>query len=299
MKITKAVIPVAGKGTRFLPATKEIPKEMIPIVHIPMIHYAVSEAVAAGIEQIIFVNAYGKNSLENYFDRNKELEAFLRERGKAEMAESMRALGDWVEIISVRQKEPLGLGHSIGRAEKLVGTDTFVVILSDDIILGEKPVTTQLMEISRAQKGKSVVGVMEVAPLKTDQYGVVQGPFLKGNQRTLRIEKMVEKPHPKEAPSTLASPGRYLFSPVIFDSLKKISKGVGGEYQIVDAINHLAKEDQVYAHVLEGERFDTGSLEGYLEASLDFALRDSQTRGAMEEIIREKIKKYKIHIGNS
>ncbi len=296
MKIKKAVIPVAGKGTRFLPATKQIPKEMIPIINIPMIYYSVLEAVESGIEQIVFVNSCGKVSVEDYFDRNLELENFLQKNGKEEMAEKMRSIGNMIEVISVRQKEQLGLGHAIDCARGVVGDETFVVILGDDIIRGSKPVAKQLMEISSRCGGKSVIGVMEIDPCKTDQYGVVDGQFLEHDKKTLVIKNMIEKPKPEKAPSCLATPGRYVLSPDIFECLKKIEKGVGGEYQLTDAINKLAKNDQVYAHIFEGDRFDTGSIWGYLDATVDFALMEDSTRSMMEKIIREKIRKYQISL---
>ena len=296
MKIRKAVIPVAGRGTRFLPATKQIPKEMIPILNTPMIHYPVLEAVESGIEQIIFVNSCGKASIEDYFDLNLELENFLRQGGKEKQAEEIEAIGSMIEVVSVRQKEPLGLGHALYCARHVVGEETFAVLLGDDIIRSQRPAIGQLMEVSSRLGGKSVIGITEVKRHQTDRYGIVSGPFLADDKNTLKVEEMVEKPSPAQAPSCWAAPGRYLLSPDIFEILGKIPKGMGGEYQLTDALKELAREDCVYAHLFEGDRFDTGSLEGYLRSTVDFALRDESTRAMMEEIMREKAREYQIRL---
>ncbi len=297
MKITKAVIPVAGKGTRFLPASKQIPKEMIPIINVPMLYYPVLEAIEAGIKQIVFINSCGKHSIEDYFDRNLELEAFLREKGRPELAEQMASIGDMVEVISVRQKRPLGPGHAIQCARPVVGQETFAVLLGDDLICGQRPGIGQLMQISGEQEDCAVVGVVPVPLEEAHRYGIVAGDFLQGDNQTLRLRAMLEKPHSDVAPRpTLASPGRYIFTPRIFEFLDQIPPGAGGEYQLTDAINLLAKAEKVCAHLIEGERFDTGSISGYLDATLDFALRDENLRPLMESLIREKIKKYQIKL---
>ncbi len=297
VKIAKAVIPVAGKGTRFLPASKQIPKELIPIINVPMLAYPVCEAVQAGVQQIIFVNSCGKSGIEDYFDRNLELEAFLRQRGKHELAEKMSAIGEMIEIISVRQKRPLGLGHAIKCARAVVGQENFAVLLGDDLIRSERPAIGQLMQVSAQREGGAVVGVMRVEPSETHRYGIVSGRFLEDDPKTLILQKMVEKPPPDKAPSPpLATPGRYILTPGIFDALDAIAPGAGGEYQLTDAIDLLAQKETVFAHLFEGERFDTGSLPGYLDATVDFALGDSETRPLMERIIREKIKKYQLEL---
>ena len=292
MKITKAVIPVAGKGTRFLPATKQIPKEMLPIINKPMIHYAVLEAVESGIEEVIFINSTGKFSIEDYFDRNLELENFLKNNGKAEMAEQIRDIGSMIEVISVRQKEQLGLGHAVNCAKHLITNEPFAVILGDDLVLNEEPVTKQLIKASSEQGGKSVIGVMEVDPQETNKYGIVDGQFVNDEKKTLKMKTMVEKPEPANAPTNLATPGRYILTPQIFDCLAEIPRGVGGEYQLTDAINMLAEKDEVYAHIFEGERYDTGSIRGYLDATVEFALRDPSLKSVMTEILKEKMEKY-------
>lgn len=294
MKIKKCVIPVAGKGTRFLPATKQIPKEMIPIINLPMIHYAVEEAVLSGIEQVVFVTSSEKGSIEDYFDRNFDLEAFLAKNGKIKELEMIQEIGNMIEVISVRQKEQLGLGHAIACAREVIGNEDFAVILGDELVKSQVPVIKQLIDVSIKHNNSAVVGVMEINPQETHKYGVVKGQFVDSAKKTMRMETMVEKPKPEVAPSNLATPGRYIFRPNIFDALKVIPKGVGGEYQLTDAINLLAKENEVYAHIFEGERYDTGNVEGYLNATLEYALQHPVVGNAMRNIIKDKIKKYQI-----
>jgi UTP--glucose-1-phosphate uridylyltransferase len=294
MKIRRAVIPVAGKGTRFLPATKQIPKEMIPIINLPMIHYVVEEAILSGIEQVIFITSSGKNAIEDYFDRNFELEDFLVKNGKIKELEIVQKIGKLVEVTSIRQKEQLGLGHAVLCAKDVVGNEPFAVILGDEIVRGPNPVTKQLIDISTKYNNANVVGVMEIDPLETYKYGVVKGAYTDSTKKTLKMETMVEKPKPELAPSNLATPGRYVFRPEIFDALKVIPKGVGGEYQLTDAINMLARESEVYAHIFEGMRFDTGNIEGYLNATVEFALMNPASADVMRKIIKEKTEKYKI-----
>jgi UTP--glucose-1-phosphate uridylyltransferase len=294
MKIRRAVIPVAGKGTRFLPATKQVPKEMIPIINLPMIHYVVEEAILSGIEQVIFITSSGKNAIEDYFDRNIDLEDFLIKNGKIKELELVQKIGKMVEVTSIRQKEQLGLGHAVLCAKDVVGNEPFAVILGDEIVRGTNPVTKQLIEISQKYNSANVIGVMEVDPLETYRYGVVKGEYMAGSKHTLRMNSMVEKPKPADAPSNLVTPGRYIFRPEIFDALKVIPKGVGGEYQLTDAINLLAKDSEVYAHIFAGERFDTGSIEGYLNATIEFALMNKDSEEMMRRLIKEKVEKYKI-----
>ena len=294
MKIRRAVIPVAGKGTRFLPATKQTPKEMIPIINLPMIHYVVEEAILSGIEQVIFITSSGKHAIEDYFDRNFELEDFLIKNGKIKELELIQKIGNMVEVTSIRQKEQLGLGHAVLCARELVGNEPFAVILGDEIVRGPHPVTKQLIEIAQKNNNANVIGVMEIDPLETYKYGVVKGEFIPGSKKTLRMNTMVEKPKPADAPSNLATPGRYIFRPEIFDALKVIPKGVGGEYQLTDAINLLARESEVYAYIFDGDRFDTGNIEGYLNATIEFALMNKDSEAMMRRLIKEKVAKYKI-----
>ena len=292
MKIRKAVIPVAGKGTRFLPATKEIPKELIPIINKPMIHYAVEEAVLSGIQQIIFVTSTGKSSIEDYFDRNFELEVFLEKNGKGHLAKEIKEIGEMIEVTTVRQKEQLGLGHAINCARDLIGDEPFAVILADDLVVNDVPVTKQLLNISKSNEGSSVIGVMEVERSQTLKYGIIDGQPIDDKKKTYKMEKMVEKPDPKDAPTTLATPGRYILGPEIFKYLDRIPKGVGGEYQLTDAINLMASEQSVFAHVFDGKRFDTGSLLGYLDATMEFSLIDENMRPEIIKLMKNKIAKY-------
>ena len=292
MKIKKAIIPIAGKGTRFLPATKEIAKEIIPIINVPMIHYIVQEAVEAGIEQIIFVTSSGKFSVEDYFDRNLELEAYLERNNKTKELELIRKIGSMVEITAVRQKEQLGLGHAVLMAKSMVEGEPFAVLLGDDIVINPKPAIQQLMEVSLKYDGAPVIGVMEVPKADTTKYGIVQGEVL--DERTLKMTGMVEKPKPADAPTNLATPGRYILTPEIFDILQTIPRGAGNEYQLTDAINILCQKKPVYAYKFEGERFDTGNIHGYLDATVDFALKDPETREKFIQSIQSRMKKYGI-----
>ena len=291
MRIKKAIIPVAGKGTRFLPATKQTPKEMLPIINRPMIDYAVDEAVRSGIEQIVFITASGKEMIEDYFDRNFELEAFLEKKGQTEYLDLVRNIGSKVDIYTVRQKEQLGLGHAISCARPFIGEgETFAVILADDLVLHHQPVTSQLLEALEKYSGGSMIGVMEVDKTETYKYGIISGDYVGSDNRVLRMTGMVEKPKPSEAPSQLATPGRYILNSNIFTCLEKISKGAGGEYQLTDAINIYLKQNPTYAYRFEGKRYDTGNVPGYLAATVDFALSDPATRDIMIEIIKAKSK---------
>jgi UTP--glucose-1-phosphate uridylyltransferase len=292
MKIKKAIIPIAGKGTRFLPATKEIAKEIIPIINVPMIHYIVQEAVEAGIEQIIFVTSSGKFSVEDYFDRNLELEAYLERNNKTKELELIRKIGSMVEITAVRQKEQLGLGHAVLMAKSMVEGEPFAVLLGDDIVINPKPAIQQLMEVSLKYDGAPVIGVMEVPRADTAKYGIVKGEVI--DERTLKMTGMVEKPKPEEAPTNLATPGRYILTPEIFEILQTIPRGAGNEYQLTDAINVLCQKKPVYAFKFEGERFDTGNIHGYLDATVDFALKDPETREKFIQSLQYRMKKYGI-----
>jgi UTP--glucose-1-phosphate uridylyltransferase len=289
MRIRKAIIPIAGKGTRFLPATKEIAKEIIPIINVPMIHYIVQEACEAGIEQVIFVTASGKFAVEDYFDRNQELEAFLERNNKMKELELIRSIGSMVNVTSVRQKEQLGLGHAVLCARSMIGQEAFAVLLGDDIVINKKPAIQQLMDVSLAQGGASVIGVMEVPRSETNKYGIVKGDII--NEKTLKMTGMIEKPKPEEAPTNLATPGRYILTPEIFDILENIPRGAGNEYQLTDAINILCQTKNVFAYQFEGERYDTGNVHGYLDATIDFALKDPQTREHFLASLKKRLSK--------
>lgn len=292
MKIKKAIIPIAGKGTRFLPATKEIAKEIIPIINVPMIHYVVQEAVDAGIEQIIFVTSSGKFSVEDYFDRNQELEAFLERNNKMKELELIRKIGSMVDVTAVRQKEQLGLGHAVLMAKNMVEGEPFAVLLGDDIVINSTPAIKQLMDVSLQNNGAPVIGVMEVPNEDTAKYGIVKGEVV--NPRTLRMTGMVEKPKPHDAPTNLATPGRYILTPEIFDILEKIPRGAGNEYQLTDAINVLCQNKNVFAYRFEGERYDTGNIHGYLDATIDFALKDPEIKDKFIASLKNRIKKHGI-----
>ncbi|MFT6068702.1 MAG: UTP--glucose-1-phosphate uridylyltransferase [Bacteriovoracaceae bacterium] len=287
MKIKKAVIPVAGKGTRFLPVTKEIPKEMIPILNKPMISLVVEEAIASGITEIIFVTARGKESIADYFDRNQALENFLELADKKTQANEVREIGEKVEIFTVRQKEQLGLGHAIKCAESLVGDEPFVVLLGDDLMENSYPATKQLIDVHEQKKGSAVIGLIRVPQEETSKYGIIDGIDL--GDDLYELKSMVEKPNPADAPSDLAVPGRYVFTPEIFKYLDKIEKGKGGEYQLTDAIRLMAEEKKVFGKTMIGQRFDTGSMEGYLEATVAFSMRDKN----LKEALLNAVEKYK------
>lgn len=294
MKIRKAIIPIAGKGTRFLPATKEIAKEIIPIINVPMIHYIVQEACEAGIEQVIFVTASGKFAVEDYFDRNQELEAFLERNNKLKELELIRKIGSMVDVTSVRQKEQLGLGHAVLCAKSMVGDEPFAILLGDDIVINKNPAIKQLMDVSLVNNGAPVIGVMEVPKNETNKYGIVKGDIV--NEKTIRMTGMVEKPKPEEAPTNLATPGRYILTPEIFEILEKIPRGAGNEYQLTDAINVLCQKRDVFAYRFEGERYDTGNVHGYLDATIDFALKDPEIRDKFLASLKVRLGKHGISL---
>ena len=282
--IKKAVIPAAGKGTRFLPATKEIPKEMIPLLDRPMIHYVADEIVNSGIETIVLVITEDKLNIRDYFSSNKKLENFLEAQGKSTYLELIRKIGNMVNIEVVYQTEQLGLGHAVLCAEEIIGKEDFAVLLPDDLIFAETPCIAQLEKVRHEFGAEGVIGVMEIPKEDTRKYGVIQGTSL--NEKSYKIEKMVEKPEPEVAPSNLATPGRYIFSSEIFSALKKIDRGAGGEYQLTDAINLMAQEKKMIAHVFEGLRHDTGQLPGYLEATIYCALNHPELKTRLDKYIQ-------------
>ena len=272
MRVRKAVFPAAGWGTRFLPATKAQPKEMLPLVDKPVIQYAVEEAVAAGIEQVIIVTSSQKQAIEDHFDISYELEHLLEERGEIERLRQIRTISDLAQIAYVRQKEQLGLGHAVLMAKDLVGHEPFAVILSDDVVVGERPCIGQLVH-AFAQTNSSVVAVMEVPNEETSRYGVIGGQRVDGGDgRLWKIDRLVEKPAPGDAPSNLAIIGRYILTPKIFDKLEQTKRGAGGEIQLTDAIQALMEEQAVYGYEFEGTRYDAGTTMGWLKASVELAL---------------------------
>ena len=270
--IEKAVFPVAGMGTRFLPATKANPKEMLPIVDKPLIQYAVEEAVAAGVRQLIFVTSSSKRAIEDHFDKNYEMESKLEKSNKLELLELVHnVLPAGATCVYVRQPEALGLGHAVWCAREVVGNQPFAVILADDLIDGgDRPCLAQMAEV-HAYHGCSVLGAERVAPEDTHRYGIVDPEPV--GERLSRINSMVEKPKPEQAPSNLAVVGRYILSPRIFDLIETVGVGAGGEIQLTDAIAALLGEQQVLAYEFEGTRYDCGSKLGYLQATVEYAMR--------------------------
>ena len=287
-KIRKAVIPVAGFGTRFLPATKASPKEMMPIVDKPIIQYIVEEAVASGIEDIIFVTGRHKRAITDHFDYAPELEYALKKSGKEEYVNLIREISDMANFVYIRQKEQLGLGHAILMAEHVVGDEPFAVLLGDELIYNEtNPGIGQLMEVY-AKYGKTVLGTTEVPKEETYKYGIVEGKPIEEGIRL--INSLVEKPEPEEAPSTSAIIGRYVLTPKIFKILKRTPLGKGGELQLTDALALLREEEVIYSKDIEGIRHDTGNKIGYIKAIIDFALLREDTRDDVSKLILEKAK---------
>ena len=273
MRVRKAVFPAAGWGTRFLPATKAQPKEMLPLVDKPVIQYAVEEAVAAGIEQVIIVNSSQKRVIEDHFDLNYELEHLLEEKGEIEKLRQVRAITDLAQIAYVRQKEQLGLGHAVLMAKDLIGHEPFAVLLPDDVIISDRPCIGQLINAYHQHHG-SVVAVAEVPREETSRYGIIAGEPVEGpdGDRTYRISQLVEKPEPDEAPSNLGVIGRYVLTPKIFEKLEQTQRGAGGEIQLTDAIQALMDEQSVFGYAFEGQRYDAGTTMGWLQASVELAL---------------------------
>jgi UTP--glucose-1-phosphate uridylyltransferase len=270
MKITKAVIPVAGLGTRFLPASKAIPKEMLTIVDRPTIQYIVEEVVASGIDEIILVTSEGKSAIENHFDYSYELDHVLKEKKKDILCEEVCNISNLIDVVSVRQKKPLGLGHAIWTARKVVGDNPFVVLLGDDLVLSDPPCTQQMLNLFDEYQ-ESIVAIQRVPLDQTCQYGIIEGEKIK--DRVTRVEKMMEKPPAGSTTSDMAIIGRYILQPEIFDLLENTSPGHGGEIQLTDALLALSKKRPMYAYEFEGTRFDAGDKLGYLKAIIAFALR--------------------------
>ena len=271
MKIRKAVIPVAGLGTRFLPATKAIPKEMLTIVDRPTIQYIVEEVVASGIDQIIFVTSEGKSAIENHFDYNFHLDAVLKEKHKTILGEELNNISNLIDIVSVRQKKPLGLGHAIWTARNVVGDEPFMVLLGDDMVLSKTPCAKQLLNLFE-EVGESIVAIQRVPMEETPQYGIIEGEKI-DREKTYKVTRMVEKPAPGTTDSDMAIIGRYILMPEIFDFLETITPGHGGEIQLTDALLALTKKRGMYACEFEGMRFDAGDKMGYLKAIIAYGLR--------------------------
>ncbi|HEF0709702.1 TPA: UTP--glucose-1-phosphate uridylyltransferase GalU [Staphylococcus aureus] len=282
-KIKKAIIPAAGLGTRFLPATKAMPKEMLPILDKPTIQYIVEEAARAGVEDIIIVTGRHKRAIEDHFDSQKELEMVLKEKGKSELLEKVQYSTELANIFYVRQKEQKGLGHAISSARQFIGNEPFAVLLGDDIVESEVPAVKQLIDVYE-ETGHSVIGVQEVPEADTHRYGIID-PLTK-NGRQYEVKKFVEKPAQGTAPSNLAIMGRYVLTPEIFDYLKTQKEGAGNEIQLTDAIERMNNDNQVYAYDFEGERYDVGEKLGFVKTTIEYALKDDSMREELTQFIK-------------
>ncbi|MFD1031296.1 UTP--glucose-1-phosphate uridylyltransferase GalU [Metaplanococcus flavidus] len=289
-KVRKAIIPAAGLGTRFLPLTKAMPKEMLPIIDKPTIQYIVEEAVASGIEDIIIVTGKGKRAIEDHFDNNFELEENLIKKGKFELLEKVRDSSQ-VEIHYIRQKEPKGLGHAVWTARKFIGDEPFAVLLGDDIIRSEKPCLKQLID-QYMEIGSSIIGVQSVDENETHRYGIVDPAGVDG--RCYKVRNMVEKPVKGTAPSNLAIMGRYILTPEIFQFLDKQEVGAGGEIQLTDAIQGLNELQSIYAYDFEGKRYDVGEMLGFIQTQMEFALDHEEYGGRVEEMMKKLLRERSI-----
>lgn len=287
MKITKAVIPAAGFGTRFLPATKAVPKEMLPIIDKPTIQYIAEEAIESGIKDLLIIVSRGKDAIVNHFDKAFELEAVLERDNKCEMLEAVRSVSEKINVHFIRQREQKGLGHAVLCAKSFAGGEPFAVMLGDDVVVNDKPCLKQLTE-KFEQVGSTVIGVQKVGMEHVSKYGIVDCDRIDG--RLYKMKGMVEKPKPENAPSDIAALGRYILTPAIFDCLEHTGKGAGGEIQLTDAIVKLLETEDVYAYDFEGRRYDIGSKQGFLQATVDFALGRDDLRDEFMAYLKERIK---------
>jgi len=285
MQVRKAVIPAAGLGTRFLPATKAQPKEMLPIVDKPTLQFIIEEAVDSGIEEILIITGRNKTSIENHFDKSVELELALEKKGNTDLLEKVRKISNMADIHYIRQKEPLGLGHAIYCAKSFIGNEPFAVLLGDDIVFSEKPCLKQLVEVYQEYK-TTVLGVQEVSKEDVNKYGIVNAKHIEN--RVYKVTDLVEKPTIEDAPSNIAILGRYIISPAIFEILEHTKPGRGGEIQLTDALKVLAKNEAMYAYNFEGRRYDVGDKQGFLVATVEYALR--------REDLREEFLKYLVDV---
>ncbi|TGY41483.1 UTP--glucose-1-phosphate uridylyltransferase GalU [Clostridium sartagoforme] len=285
MKVRKAIIPAAGLGTRFLPATKAQPKEMLPIVDKPTIQYIIEEAVASGIEEILIITGRNKKCIEDHFDKSVELEMELEKNHKEELLELVRGISDIADIHYIRQKEPKGLGHAILCAKAFVGNEPFAVLLGDDVVDSEVPCLKQLMDCYKEYK-TSILGVQTVAKEDVNKYGIVDGIHIE--DRVYKVKKLVEKPAVEEAPSNVAILGRYIITPQIFDVLANTQPGKGGEIQLTDALETLIENEAMYAYNFEGRRYDVGDKLGFLQATVEFALKKEELREPFIEYLNSK-----------
>lgn len=285
--VSRCLFPVAGLGTRFLPATKEIPKEMLPLLDRPLIHYGVDEAVGAGCSDVVFVTGRGKRSIEDYFDRSWDLENLLAQRGKDSLRDQIVSISDLARFTYVRQAEPLGLGHAVLCGEPVCRGEYFGVILPDDVMMGETPVLGQLIEVHN-RLGGTVLALEEVPDDQTSRYGIVEAE--EAEPGIFRVSDLVEKPARGEAPSRLAIMGRYVLSPAIFDRIREVPRGAGGEFQLTDAIRSLLQDEPVWGVVYSGRRYDCGTKESWLRANVALAVQDPALKAIVGEAIREGVK---------
>ena len=286
MRIKKAVIPVAGLGTRLLPATKTVPKELLPIVDVPAIQYVVQEAVDSGVDEIIFVTGRGKDGIEDHFDESPELVQVLEQRGQKELVEQLKAISKMVEVVSVRQKQPLGLGHAVLCARDLVGSEPFVVLLPDDIIDAEVPCVRQLLEVFEQTK-ESVLALRRVPKSEAHRYGIVGGKAM--SERLCQVDTVVEKPQPADAPSELAIVGRYIFRSEIFSMLEKVAPGRGGEIQLTDGIAGLLRERKIFGYEFSGTHYDVGDKLGLVRATVAYALKRADLREPLKKFLAQAV----------
>lgn len=284
MTVRKAIIPAAGLGTRFLPATKAQPKEMLPIVDKPTIQYIIEEAISSGISEIIIVTGRSKRSIEDHFDKSVELELELERNGKQELLEMVREISDMANIHYIRQKEPRGLGHAILTARHFVGNEPFAVLLGDDVVVSKKPCLSQMIDVYNEYK-TSVLGVQKVDHSVVNKYGIVNCKEV--DNRVYKVRDLVEKPKVEDAPSDIAILGRYIITPSIFDYLETQDAGTGGEIQLTDALRRLAKDEAMYAYDFKGHRYDVGTKTGFLQANLEFALRNPEMADEMKAYLSE------------
>lgn len=289
MRVKKAIIPAAGLGTRFLPATKAQPKEMLPIVDKPTIQYIVEEAVASGIEDIIIISGRGKRAIEDHFDTSYELETKLAERGKYELLEQVQSISNLANIHYIRQKEPRGLGDAIYCANRFIGNEPFAVLLGDDIVVSDEPCTKQLIRVYE-EYGTSVVGVQPVPREDVSKYGIIQ-PKSNDQSDIQEVETLVEKPSMDEAPSNLAIMGRYVLTPAIFPILANLSTGKGGEIQLTDGLKQLNEKEKVLAYNFKGKRYDVGDKLGFVQATIEFALNRSDLRNEVKQFMEQSLAK--------
>ena len=287
MRVRKAVFPAAGLGTRFLPATKAQPKEMLPLVDKPIIQYGVEEALASGCDQIIIITGRGKQAIEDHFDVSYELEKMLQERNKTDLLEIVRHISDMIHVFYVRQKEALGLGHAVLMARELVGNEPFAVLLADDVIDADPPCLKQMIDVFQEVQC-SVVAAQVIEGKAISAYGVLDMKPVPGRfgGRVYEVLNMVEKPRLEDAPSNLAIIGRYILTPTVFESLSEVKAGAGGELQLTDGMRMLLKKEKMYAYVYEGKRHDTGDKLGFLKATVEFALKREDLGGPLREYLK-------------